>query len=100
LKAWTILESLLLIPPAKVIHRRPEDGVPFDTPPNAVSAASAASSDTANVTMFSRLLAPPAPVFSAAAQRGEQVFATVGCQACHTATQTTGGTLALGSRSC
>ena len=55
-----------------------------------LSAASAASSDTANVTMFSRLLAPPTPVPGAAAQRGEQVFASVGCHTCHTPTQTTG----------
>ncbi|MGE3333182.1 MAG: di-heme oxidoredictase family protein [Rhodospirillaceae bacterium] len=72
------------------LNATPEDGVPFETAPNAMSAASAASSDTANVTMFARLLAAPTAVPNAAAARGEQVFNSVGCQTCHTPTQTTG----------
>ncbi|MCA0199827.1 MAG: thiol oxidoreductase [Proteobacteria bacterium] len=72
------------------LNATPEDGVPFETTPNAMSPAAAASSDTANVTMFARLLAAPAPVPNAAAVRGEQVFSRVGCHTCHTPTQTTG----------
>ncbi len=72
------------------LNATPEDGVHFEVPANALSAASAASSDTANVTTFARLLAAPTPVASPAAVRGEQVFNRVGCQTCHTATQTTG----------
>lgn len=71
------------------LNATPEDGVPFETTLNALSAASAASSDTANVTMFSRLLAAPTPIPSAAAARGEQVFSRIGCHSCHTPTQTT-----------
>lgn len=68
----------------------PEDGIPFQASPNSLSAASAHASDTANVAVFSRLLAAPRPVPSAEAQRGEQVFADIGCHTCHTPSQTTG----------
>ncbi len=68
----------------------PEDDIGTGPVANTLSTASAHASDSANFTMFMRLLAPPTPVVSAAAQRGEHVFNRVGCQSCHVAQQTTG----------
>jgi CxxC motif-containing protein (DUF1111 family) len=74
----------------------------FLTDPNPTgSPASDYSQDIVNFTEFMRMLAPPAPASSATASVttetssasatvGQQVFANIGCQACHTQSLTTG----------
>ena len=68
----------------------PEDSTTLDTVANVASPASAHASDSLNIATLMKLMAPPTVVPSAAAQRGERVFADLGCQTCHVATQTTG----------
>jgi CxxC motif-containing protein (DUF1111 family) len=70
------------------------------------SPASDYSQDIVNFTEFMRMLAPPTPVPvrtasvstgpSGAGSRGQQVFANIGCQACHTQNQTTGKSIMTG----
>jgi CxxC motif-containing protein (DUF1111 family) len=74
----------------------------FLTDPNPTgSPASDYSQDIVNFTEFMRMLAPPTPASSATASvaidtssapatLGQQVFANIGCQACHTQSLTTG----------
>jgi CxxC motif-containing protein (DUF1111 family) len=76
--------------PACQFNPTPEDDTPFERIANVTSPASAHASDSINFAMFAKLLAPPAQVSSAAAQRGQSVFNNVGCQTCHVATQVTG----------
>jgi CxxC motif-containing protein (DUF1111 family) len=69
------------------------------------SPASDYSQDIVNFTEFMRMLAPPtpAPVRTASVSgppsaegRGQQVFTNIGCQACHTQSQTTGKSIMTG----
>ncbi len=76
--------------PGCQFNASPEDDTPLERIANVASPASAHASDAVNFAMLSKLLAPPAPVTSAAAQRGQVLFNSVGCQTCHVATQTTG----------
>ena len=76
--------------PACQFNATPEDDTPLTRIANVTSPASAHASDSVNFAMFMRFLAPPVPVTSAAAQRGQTVFNSVGCQTCHVATQITG----------
>lgn len=49
-----------------------------------VSDPEVSSTDFGDLVVFSRFVAPPRPLpFNEAAQRGEQLFATIGCTACH-----------------
>jgi CxxC motif-containing protein (DUF1111 family) len=49
------------------------------------------SSDTVNFAAFMRLSAPPTPAnLSSAAQSGENLFTSIGCANCHSASLTTG----------
>lgn len=76
--------------PSCQFNAGPEDDFNLTPVANATSFASAHNSDSANFTLFMRLLAPPTPVATPAAARGEQVFNRIGCQSCHVAQQTTG----------
>ncbi|MHB1206665.1 MAG: di-heme oxidoredictase family protein [Rhodospirillaceae bacterium] len=76
--------------PACPFNAMPEDGTTLDTIANVTSPASAHASDSLNIATMMKLMAPPAVVPTAAAQRGEKVFSDLGCQTCHVATQTTG----------
>src|SRR5262249_54415566 len=76
--------------PACQFNGTPEDSISLDRIGNVTSPASAHASDTMNFAMFSRLLAAPTQITSAAATRGEAVFNAVGCQTCHVTTQVTG----------
>lgn len=86
-----------------VFNQSPEDGTRLgaieDTPRGRGSRASELSSDVVNLAGFMRMLAAPdRGQVTPAAQRGRAVFDNVGCQACHTASQTTGPS-ALGGQS-
>ena len=55
-------------------------------------------SDVEAFANFMRLMAPPAPApATASSQRGNALFASVGCALCHTPSMMTGATMASGS---
>jgi CxxC motif-containing protein (DUF1111 family) len=69
----------------------PEDGQPTTPRAGDASAASSMSAAAVNQAAFMRLTAPPTPApATAASTAGRAVFASIGCDACHFPTQTTG----------
>jgi len=69
----------------------PEDATNLTNGFNSASPASDYASDIVNFAAFMRLSAAPVPAApTASTVRGEQIFSLIGCQACHTKTQTSG----------
>jgi len=69
----------------------PEDRTNLTDQVNSNSPASDYASDTVNFAVFARFSAPPQPApATPSTTRGRQVFANIGCDACHVMTQTTG----------
>ncbi len=68
----------------------PEDSTNLYNPADGVSltgSASQMSSDTVNFALFTRFSAPPTPATASASERnGEKLFASVGCNLCHSQT--------------
>jgi CxxC motif-containing protein (DUF1111 family) len=74
-----------------VFNPSPEDATVIVNGESTTGTASDMSSDTVNFAAFMRLSAPPTPgTLSSAAQTGENLFTSVGCGNCHTASLTTG----------
>ena len=74
-----------------VFNGSPEDATVLVNGESTTGTASDMSSDTVNFAAFMRLSAPPAPAaLSSAAQTGENLFTSIGCGSCHTASLTTG----------
>jgi CxxC motif-containing protein (DUF1111 family) len=74
-----------------VFNGSPEDSTNIVLGESTTGTASDISSDTVNFAAFARLSAPPAPAtLSSAAQTGENLFTSVGCGSCHSASLTTG----------
>jgi CxxC motif-containing protein (DUF1111 family) len=74
-----------------VFNPSPEDSTVLVNGESTTGTASAMSSDTVNFAAFMRLSAPPTPAnISSAAQTGENLFTSIGCGSCHTASLTTG----------
>ena len=74
-----------------IFNPSPEDGTNIVVGEGTTGTASQISSDVVNFAAFARLSAPPAPAtLSSAAQTGENLFTSVGCGNCHSASLTTG----------
>jgi CxxC motif-containing protein (DUF1111 family) len=74
-----------------VFNGSPEDSTNIVLGESTTGTASDLSSDTVNFAAFARLSAPPAPAsLSSAAQTGENLFTSIGCGNCHSASLTTG----------
>jgi CxxC motif-containing protein (DUF1111 family) len=71
-------------------NETPESATNLKVATPSASPASDYSQDIVNFTEFMRMLAPPKPIDSASASSGQQVFANIGCQACHIQSQRTG----------
>jgi CxxC motif-containing protein (DUF1111 family) len=102
--------------PSCQFNATPESTTNLANTTNSASPASDYSQDIVNFADFMRMLAPPTPVPSTASAptsaapvafnrsgtstvsgtRGQQVFANVGCQACHVPTLTTGKSVMTG----
>lgn len=77
--------------PGCQFNQLPEDNTNLTNDINSGSPASDLSSDIVNFAAFSRLTAAPAPApTTPQTTAGFQVFQTIGCQACHASTQTSG----------
>ena len=75
----------------------PNDTLNFPNPASP-PAATPVLSDVEAFANFMRLMAPPAPApATASSQRGNALFASVGCALCHTPSMMTGATMASGS---
>ncbi len=78
--------------PGCVFNGTPEDGTNMTNSSDGgtTGTASAMSSDIVNFAGFARLSAPPTPTTASASElRGQTLFGSVGCAACHTPTLTT-----------
>jgi CxxC motif-containing protein (DUF1111 family) len=93
--------------PACQFNETPESTTNLTVTSPSGSPASDYSQDIVNFTEFMRMLAPPAPASSATASVatdsssasatwGQQVFANIGCQACHIQTLRTGKSVMTG----
>jgi len=82
--------------PGCQFNATPEDHTNLSVTPGS-SPASDFSSDVVNFAGFMRLLAAPTPAPTPpTVLHGEQVFRTVGCQACHAVSQTTANSIFTG----
>ena len=83
--------------PGCVFNTSPEDATVLEQGGSTTGTAAQMSSDVVNFAAFIRLSAPPAPAaLSASAQRGVQLFGSVGCSLCHSPTLSTGSSLYTG----
>ena len=84
--------------PGCVANGSPEDGTNLSIAAGSLSPASDYSSDIINFAAFGRLSAAPAPAAATpATAAGAKLFTSIGCAACHTASQTTGPSSVTGA---
>jgi CxxC motif-containing protein (DUF1111 family) len=83
--------------PGCLLNPIPEDTTKLRMQPGATYEPSGFASDIVNFAAFMRLLAPPNPAtFSQSAQKGSELFSSVGCALCHSPTLKTGLSLYTG----